>query len=241
MSAPPAETSDTGATWTPSPNFGARPEGVSPDMVVLHYTAMKSCAGARDWLCNPEAGVSAHYVLGRDGTLFQLVAEADRAWHAGRGAWGAITDVNDRSIGIEIDNDGASDFAEAQLVALERLLAGVLARWSIPPERVVGHSDTAPGRKRDPGPRFPWRRLAAAGLSVWPDVPAERAAEDFLATSETVARFVAALTAFGYRGDQALILYDSFRMRFRPDGGVFDALDLAMAEDLARRFPAMPG
>ena len=107
--------------WHPSDNFGPRRDGAVPDIVVLHYTAMASAEGARDWLCHPDAGVSAHYVIGRQGTVWQLVREDMRAWHAGLGAWGSITEVNSRSIGIEIANTGAEPFPEPQMAALTKL------------------------------------------------------------------------------------------------------------------------
>lgn len=225
-----------GALWHPSPNHGPRRGGTVADLVVLHYTAMDSCDAARDRLCAPEHEVSAHYLIAADGGLIQLVEEGERAWHAGAGAWGAVTDVNSRSIGIELDNDGRRRFAEAQLAALERLLADIVTRHAIPPERVIGHSDMAPGRKRDPGGFFPWAWLAAAGLSVWPEAAAEEG-RPHEATPERLARLVAALTGFGYRGSQALVLFDAFRQRFRPGAGAFDAADLALAEDLAARWP----
>ncbi|ROU03451.1 N-acetylmuramoyl-L-alanine amidase [Histidinibacterium lentulum] len=228
-----------GALWHPSPNFGERRGGAVPDLVVLHYTAMDSCAAARDRLCAPEHQVSAHYLIDEDGTLLQLVEEADRAWHAGHGAWGAVTDVNSRSIGIELYNDGARPFPDRQIAALQRLMEDVLSRHAIPPERVIGHSDMAPGRKGDPGPFFPWARLAAAGLSVWPEAGAQEG-EPLEASPERLARLVAALTGFGYRGSQALVLFDAFRQRFRPGAGAFDAADLAVAEELAARWPVRP-
>lgn len=228
-----------GALWHPSSNHGPRRGGAAPDLAVIHYTAMDSCEAARDRLCAPEHAVSAHYLIASDGGLIQLVDEGRRAWHAGAGAWGPVTDVNSRSIGIELDNDGKRPFAEAQMVVLERLLADILSRHAIPPERVIGHSDMAPGRKRDPGPFFSWARMAAAGLSVWPQAR-EEAGAPLEATPERLARLVAALTAFGYRGSQGLVLFDAFRQRFRPGAGAFDGLDLAMAEDLAARWPVRP-
>lgn len=149
--------------WHPSPNFGARRGGALPDMVVIHYTAMESCAAARDWLSNPASEVSSHYVIARDGQGWQLVAESMRAWHAGKGAWAGCDDVNSRSIGIELCNTGAEPFPEPQMVALETLLQGISLRWDI--AHVIGHSDMAPGRKIDPGPRFDWRRLVGQGLA----------------------------------------------------------------------------
>ena len=152
----------------PSPNFGPRRDGARPVLVVLHYTAMAIAQAALDRLCDPEAEVSAHYLIAADGTLCSLVAEEKRAWHAGAGAWGGIADVNSRSIGIELDNDGASPFPAPLMTTLEALLAGILDRWRIGPAGVIAHSDMAPGRKSDPGPRFDWQRLARGGLAVWP-------------------------------------------------------------------------
>lgn len=197
-------------------------------MIVLHYTAMQSATGARDWLCNPASGVSAHYVLDRDGTCWQLVLEEMRAWHAGPGAWGGIDEINSRSIGIEIVNTGAEPFPEPQLAALEELMRGIMTRWRIGPERVIGHSDMALGRKIDPGPRLDWARLARRGLSIRPD-PA--APGDF---AEDAKRF-------GYRAgpDQADALLSAFRDRFRPGAtGPLCEADRALMADLAARWPA---
>ncbi len=195
---------------------------------MLHYTAMAGAADSLARLCDPAAEVSAHYLLAETGEVLPLVPEERRAWHAGAGRWGAVTDVNSRSIGIELQNRGDHPFAAPQMAALERLLDGLLSRWSIPPERVIGHSDLAPARKADPGPRFDWRRLARAGLSVWPqEAEADPAA------------LLPALRAFGY--DPALpaeLLLRAFRLRFRPwASGPADARDAGMAQDLARRFP----
>lgn len=201
------------------------------DMVVLHYTAMTSATAARDWLCNPQSEVSCHYVIAEDGRLWQLVRDEDRAWHAGRGSWGQITDVNSHSIGIELANTGDHPFPEPQMVVLERLLADLLMRWSIPPERVVGHSDTALGRKIDPGARFDWRRLARQRLSVWPEA-------GHLAQDE--GQFWDDCAAFGYdvtTETQEEVLH-ALRLRFRPWGaGPLQAADCAIAADLAALHP----
>lgn len=211
-----------------SPNCGARRGGQRPDMVVLHYTAMASVALARDRLCQPEAEVSAHYLIGKDGAVLRLVPEALRAWHAGAGRWGDVTDINSRSIGIELDNNGQVPFAAPQMDALERLLGDIMQRWDIAPERVIGHSDMAPARKADPGPRFDWRRLARGGLSVW---PAPQAGADLRIS----------LTAFGYDptlSDAAALA--AFRLRFRPGvTGPADQTDAALAANLAARFPVV--
>lgn len=211
----------------PSPNFGERRGGARPDLIVIHYTAMASCAEARARLCDPAAEVSAHYLISEAGEVELLVPEAARAWHAGAGAWGGVRDINSRSIGIELANPGDAPFPEPQMAALERLLAGIMARWRIPPARVIGHSDMAPGRKRDPGPRFDWRRLARAGLAIWPGQGGDPGAP--LAES---------LRALGYPEAAPEVLLAAFRLRFRPWGdGPETSVDRALAHDLARRFP----
>jgi len=216
-----------------SPNHGPRYDGALPDMVVIHFTATKTAKAAAKWLCNTEAEVSAHYMIAPDGEVLSLVPEVLRAWHAGVGSWGSVTDVNSRSIGIELVNTGETPFAAAQMDALVEVLRGIKTRWAIRPERVIGHSDMAPERKSDPGPRFDWRRLALENLSIWPNA-GPRDAND-----EDLGVFEGRLTAFGYTGgDDFQGRLASFRMRFRPRHvGPLDATDLAMITDLARRFP----
>tara|TARA_R110002020_G_scaffold83397_2_gene207352 strand:- start:263369 stop:264118 length:750 start_codon:yes stop_codon:yes gene_type:complete len=159
----------------PSPNFNARKHKV--DMLVLHYTGMESGEAALTRMCDPSAEVSAHYMVWEDGRITQLVAEDQRAWHAGVSLWQGDTDLNSRSIGIEIVNGGhdvpLSDgtlppYPDAQIEALIALCTGILSRHDIPASRVVAHSDIAPARKTDPGEHFPWARLAAAGIGLWP-------------------------------------------------------------------------
>lgn len=135
-------------------------------MVVIHYTAMADAASALERLCDASAEVSAHYLIENTGKVVQMVEETQRAWHAGAGEWGGLADINSRSIGIELDNRGTHPFAAAQMDALEELLRGIMARWPVPPEGVIGHSDMAPGRKTDPGPRFDWARLERQGLAA---------------------------------------------------------------------------
>ncbi len=221
---------------TSSPNFSARRGGVLPDMVVLHYTAMQTTAAALERLCSPKFEVSAHYLISQTGEVFQLVSEEMRAWHAGAGRWGATTDVNSRAIGIELANCGFSPFSNPQMTALEAVLAAIMQRWNIAPKRIIGHSDMAPGRKADPGGRFDWFRLANSGLSVWPS-------PDLKPCDGT--GFVDAIKRFGMtaEADEETLL-TAFRLRFRPWAtgplgvvGPLDQTDLAMAQDLARRFP----
>lgn len=211
----------------PSPNFGERPVGASVDLIVLHYTAMPEADGALTRLCDPECEVSCHYLIGRDGTLFRLVDEDKRAWHAGAGAWAGQDDVNSRSIGIELDNDGESPFGEALMTSLEALLADLLERHALSPKAVIGHADMAPERKRDPGRLFDWQRLADRGLSVWPE-PSLRG------------EFMRDAAHFGYpveAGREAVL--EAFRQRFRPDAtGPLSTADEAMMAGLARQYPA---
>lgn len=229
---PPSEGGRMKLTY-PSPNFGPRRSGLRPALVVIHYTAMQTAELALDRLRDPEIEVSAHWLVTRGGELASLVAEADRAWHAGAGAWGGITDVNSASIGIELDNDGFSPFTEPQMVALERLLEDVLRRWGIPAEGVIAHSDLAPGRKGDPGPRFDWRRLSRSGLAIWPESSGR--AEG----GEPVPRFAESAARIGYpvemAGEEAVL--GAFRLRFRPGvDGPETERDRMLAADLARRF-----
>jgi len=163
------------AHWHASPNFGPRRNGLTPSLVVLHYTAMTDAPAALNRLCDPDAEVSAHYLIANTGTIWQMVHEDQRAWHAGAGEWAGQDDINSRSIGIELDNLGDHPFAEPQMTALEGLLTDIMTRHAIAPAGVIGHSDMAMGRKCDPGPRFDWQRLARVGLAAaagqGPDTP----------------------------------------------------------------------
>jgi N-acetylmuramoyl-L-alanine amidase len=154
------------ATWAPSPNRDER----MPVLIVVHATEQDSVQQSLRTLQsqNDHGKVSAHYLIGDDGKRYQLVPDELRAWHAGGGRWGTITNVNAASIGIEIDNDGVEAFTDAQIQSLLVLLEDLCARWSIPRTQVIAHADMAPTRKVDPGARFPWQRLYAAGFGIWP-------------------------------------------------------------------------
>jgi len=149
-------------------------------MLVLHYTGMQTAEAAVARLRDPEAKVSAHYVVHETGAILRLVPEERRAWHAGRGAWQGETDCNAASIGIEIVNPGHEfgyrAFPEAQIAAVIDLVADIRSRWSIPDTRIIGHSDLAPDRKEDPGELFPWKRLAGEGHGLWFEPAPERIA-----------------------------------------------------------------
>jgi N-acetylmuramoyl-L-alanine amidase len=157
----------------PSPNRDARPAGEPVDILVLHYTGMQSAEAAIERLCDPAARVSSHYVVAEDGTVWRLVPEEERAWHAGISFWRGHETLNGRSIGIEIVNPGHEwgyrPFPPAQMAAVRDLCLGILARHPIPTRNVVAHSDIAPDRKQDPGELFDWPGLAAAGIGIWPD------------------------------------------------------------------------
>ena len=220
-----------GALWHPSPNFGPRRGSATVSLIVIHYTAMAGAEAALERLCDPAFEVSAHYLIGADGTLWQMVREAERAWHAGQGLWGGTDDVNSRSIGIELDNLGDQSFPAAQMGRLRTLLAEVMARHALPPESVIGHSDMAPERKYDPGRQFDWRGLAAAGLSVWPAPLGSEPSPD-------PRQFEADACAFGYPQAEPDALLDAVRQRFRPGAtGPLCAADMAIVADLAHRFP----
>lgn len=171
---------------------------------------MDSAQAALDRLCCPQAEVSAHYLISAQGEIIRMVAEEQRAWHAGAGEWAGCTDVNSRSIGIELDNKGNHPFAEPQMRMLERLLAEIMKRWDIPAKGVIGHSDMAPGRKIDPGPHFDWARLARQGLARSTVDPAPT-------TKADPAEFRKAARRVGFTADvDDQTLLSAVRLRFRP-------------------------
>ena len=213
----------------PSPNWNARVGGQPPDLVILHYTGMASSAAAIARLCNPVAKVSSHYVIDRAGEIFRLVAEKHRAWHAGVSSWHGQTDINSRSIGIELVNPGHAhgytDFAEPQMGSLLALLEGICARHKIATGGVLAHSDIAPDRKSDPGERFNWERLSQAGFGLWvPPSPLQHGATlSFGQAGQEVTRLHHMLSALGF-GIAASALFDrkteivlrAFQRHWRP-------------------------
>jgi N-acetylmuramoyl-L-alanine amidase len=185
----------------PSPNFDARLG--PPDMIVLHYTGMVDGAAALARLTDRAAKVSAHYMVEEDGAVFALVPEERRAWHAGRSAWRGQTDINAASVGVEIVNPGHEfgyrPFPEPQIATVIELLTDIRSRWTIPDDRILGHSDVAPHRKTDPGELFPWKRLAEAGHGLWAEpapAPGELLAEGDESLGVLILR--SALARFGY-------------------------------------------
>ncbi len=215
----------------PSPNQAPRPAETAVDVLVLHYTELPLkesldilCDGAR------EHRVSAHYVLGEDGTPYRLVPEERVAWHAGRSHWRGREALNATSIGVEIVNlhGDHHDYPAAQIAALIELCRGILARHpAIVPRNVVGHSDIAPKRKVDPGRRFPWQALAAAGIGLWPRPGAKPVEGDVQA----------ALQRFGYLPAIEVTTADivaAFQRHFRPArvDGMADAETRTLLADI---------
>ena len=236
-----------------SPNFDVRRS--PPDMVVLHYTGMETGEGALQRLCDPEAKVSAHYLVEEDGRVFRLVPEERRAWHAGKSWWKGERDVNSVSIGIEIVNPGHEwgyrDFPDAQVEAVIGLLDDIRGRWSVPNDRILGHSDVAPDRKEDPGELFPWKRLAQAGHGLWFEpIPAPGPALGVGDEGLGVYALQAGLHRLGYEprpsgkyDDETATVVRAFQRHWRPErvDGIADGetrarlmgiLQLASAESL---------
>jgi len=217
------------AGWVPSPNQDVR----RPNLIVIHFTEQESVQQSLDTLRGRNSGgpVSAHYLIGADGTRYQLVSDERRAWHAGAGSWGPFTDLNSASIGIELDNDGKSPFAEAQVQSLLLLLDDLCTRLRIPRSQIIGHHDLAPTRKPDPGPLFPWKRLADAGFGRWPAADAPPAPDGFDPWT--------ALRLIGYPLDDRAATVRAFRNHFRGQGGTeLDAEDLRILHALATPAPA---
>ena len=219
------------AAWTPSPNV----DGRRAQLVVLHHTQTATFDEALRMLRtrNPSGRVSAHYLIGRDGRTVQLVDENARAWHAGAGRWGAITEVNSASIGIELENDGVAPFPDVQVDALLRLLDDVTARQRIRREQIVAHGDIAPTRKQDPHAGFPWARLAAAGYGLWPREPLQAPPAGFDPWT--------ALALVGYDVRDPAAALRAFHRRFRGhDRDGWEPGDAEVLYDLQRQRLGLP-
>ena len=214
-----------------SPNIGKRLRGLKPSVLVMHYTGLESTARSIEVLSDPACEVSCHYVVATDGRITQMVAEAARAWHAGRSSWHGETDLNSMSIGIEIQNPGHAagypDFPEAQMRAVERLAADIVRRHAIRPERVLAHSDIAPQRKIDPGEKFGWARLAAAGIGYWrepepPDAapgaapPPDEPSDAVLDAQHLLSRYGYDVATHGRFDEPTRKVVAAFQRHFRP-------------------------
>jgi N-acetylmuramoyl-L-alanine amidase len=214
----------------PSPNHGERAGGRQPDMILLHYTGMADSQAALRRLASPNSEVSSHYLVFENGTIIQMVQEARRAWHAGDAFWSGETDVNSRSIGIEIANPGHSNgypnFPKRQIAAVTALCRSILTRHAIPAERVLAHSDVAPSRKEDPGEKFPWQTLYDSGVGHWVRPTPISAEGEKLALGDRGAEVEAlqkALAEYGYgltaSGDYDYATHQvmlAFQRHFRP-------------------------
>jgi len=213
----------------PSPNHEPRKGVARPDILLLHYTGMKTTQAALERLCDPGPRVSSHYLVFEDGRIFQLVPEARRAYHAGASSWEGSTDINSRSVGIEIGNQGhdfgCPPFPDAQIAAVIALCRDIVTRWSIAPHHVLAHSDIAANRKRDPGEAFPWQRLAAAGVGAWVEpAPLVRGralcpgdhGEEVARVQRMLADYGYGITASGYYDATTHEIVAAFQRHFRP-------------------------
>ena len=234
----------------PAVNYGDRSEDLKTDILLLHYTGMESGEAALDWLCCEESGVSCHYFVHEDGRIVQLVPECKRAWHAGKSCWQGEADINSRSIGIEIANPGHAgdypEFPDEQIAAVIELCKDILARnINIKPNTVLAHSDVAPGRKHDPGEKFPWERLYENGIGHWA-AASEKLKGGYLQMGdegEPVAALQAMLALYGYCIEISGVFdqrtHDSiyaFQQHFRQSlvDGVADGETLATLNELIR-------
>jgi N-acetylmuramoyl-L-alanine amidase len=199
----------------PSPNFNDRPAAIEIDMLVLHYTGMRTANEALDRMCDPVAEVSAHYMIDEDGQVYQLVGEEKRSWHAGVSSWRGNSNINDRSIGIELANPGHEfgyrAFPAAQFNMLIALTKEILVRHSIPARNIVGHSDIAPARKQDPGELLDWAQLASHGIGLWPVTSLLQNTNE-----DEILDFSLALQTYGYDITDSTATTRAFQRHFRP-------------------------
>jgi N-acetylmuramoyl-L-alanine amidase len=238
-------------TLHPSPNIEDRRKGSRPDMILLHYTGMDKAENAIAWLANPKSKVSCHYVIDEEGRITQMVEETRRAWHAGVSHWAGETDINSASIGLEIQNPGHEhgypEFPAAQMEAVAALCRDIAKRRGVRPERILAHSDVAPGRKIDPGEKFSWAGLARRGVGHWvPPASLDTAALEVLDNDKAaVTEALGLMRAYGYgienqqRVDWLSVLVRSFQLHFRPartDG----CLDVGTLDTLRRLVAALP-
>lgn len=239
----------------PSPNFGERKDGKAVNTIILHYTGMISGEAAEEWLCNTQSEVSSHYLVHEDGRIVQMVRERDRAWHAGKSFWMGETDLNSVSVGIEIVNPGHmlgyTDFPVRQVNAVIRLCRGIILRHGVKPDRVLAHSDIAPGRKVDPGEKFPWGKLASKGIGHFV-VPEPLSGGRFFTVGDEgqpVEALQAMLALYGYDmpvtgvfDGQTEKNIKAFQLHFRPEtiDGVADVSTIATLHKLlrAKAFPS---
>jgi len=213
----------------PSLNFEQRPEGLIIQHLVFHYTETPTAQEALEILTSPERKVSCHYLLDTDGSLYQVVPEEFVAWHAGVSAWGGQKKINHTSIGIEIQNTANVDgrgypaFSEAQIEALVKMSRGLIEKYKIEPQNIVGHSDIAPSRKQDPGHHFPWEYLASQGIGHWPAQGRAEAAPNILEAQKLLGQFGYEVSQSGVLDASTREVLTAFQRRFMPE--VFAGLD----------------
>jgi N-acetylmuramoyl-L-alanine amidase len=236
----------------PSPNVEPRADGKTARILLLHYTDMGSAEEACAWLCNPVSKVSCHYLIDIDGEITQMVGEELRAWHAGQSIWKGDRDINSVSIGIEIHNPGHDhgypDFPPAQMMAVAALGRDIASRHGIPPQHVLGHSDVAPHRKRDPGEKFNWQWLHEQGLGHWV-APLRLGAGQFLQQGDegdAVEAFQALLALYGYGVEitgrfnlATKMVVTAFQRHFRP-ARIDGIADRSTIETLRRLIDSLP-
>ncbi|NNE25063.1 MAG: N-acetylmuramoyl-L-alanine amidase [Rhizobiales bacterium] len=241
--------------WVPAVNVNERRDGKQADILLLHYTGMKSAEVSRQWLTCAESAVSCHYLVDEAGEITQMVGEDMRAWHAGEACWRGESDINSRSIGIEIQNlghnNGYPDFPPEQMAAVTELCRDIIERHDFAPERVLAHSDVAPGRKWDPGEKFDWRRLHDAGIGHWVE-PAPLGGGVFLQLGDQgdpVSALQVLLSAYGYNApvtgdydEQTRIVVEAFQRHFRPGqvDGVADQSTIETLKHLIDTLPSSP-
>ena len=240
------------ARFVASPNHNERLNVSGPDLIILHYTGMPTGEGALDWLCREESQVSSHYFVHEDGRVDQLVAEDRRAWHAGKSIWKNETDINSRSIGIEIVNaghpGGLPDYPAIQIAAVVELCQFCVGRWSIPPERVLAHSDIAPIRKVDPGENFPWKKLYEKGVGHWVE-PAPVGGGRYFQRGDRgqpVEAVQSMLSLYGYGVevtgefcDRTQGVVEAFQRHFRPER-IDGIADISTLDTLHRLLGSLP-
>lgn len=237
----------------PSPNIEPRQRGLTPTVLLLHYTGLPCVEKAFDVLSRPDCKVSCHYVIGEDGRITQMVAESMRAWHAGLSSWHGETDINSCSIGIEIQNPGHNggypEFPAVQMQAVAALCQDIVSRHAIAAERVLAHSDVAPGRKIDPGEKFDWSLLHRNGVGHWVqpmDVNPEdrgfsgrKQGPEILAAQELLSRYGYGIEPTGIYSERMKVVVGAFQLHFRP-ARVDGRLDLSTFATLQRLVSTLP-
>ncbi len=240
------------ADWRGAPNFEERRNDLAPSLLIMHYTGMESANAALDILCSPESSVSCHYLIDEQGEITQMVAEQHRAWHAGRAHWAGENDINSRSIGIEIVNEGhvleLQPFPDQQIKAVMALSHDILKRHDILPRNIIGHSDIAPARKKDPGEKFPWSRLHENGIGhfVEPLVIEGDGGYGLGDTNDEIAKAQRLLTQYGYQigedghfDEISDFVVRAFQRHFRPEkiDGRLDRSTVMTLEKLIATLP----